>query len=325
MKKLSLFLIVSLVMFSCSVHEPVSDLELVDHILRNNSIWSMAFESNGTAWISTMSGYGDGLIKIDTNGTIQVFDSENSIINDEETVRDIEIDAMDKVWMSNDGLVCYEDGVFTRYDSTNSILPQNFVKSIAIDRTDRVWASSYAGGSDYAGVIMVDNGSFQLYSEENSAIPYERVWDIEVGPDNSIWMLSNGSFINYDGTNWVEYDEDDFGFHPAYITDIAIDNKNNVCTVMDYAMSSYWEEISPALFVFNPDKTIIFNQARPISPSVFVDSENIVWCGGFQGVSVFDGSTYSQLDIKHAASIIRESPSGEIWIGGGDGVYIYKK
>jgi len=322
MKKLLLLASVFVILCSCSVHQPVSDLELVDHILKNNSIWSMAFESDGTAWLGTQE---EGLIKVDTNGILQVFNSDNSIINEESTIRDIEVDSQDRVWISNDGLVCYESGQFTRYDSTNSIIPQNYVRSIAIDKLDRVWATSFGSGED-AGLVLYDSGNFQLFTEENSNIPDERIWDVEVDNDNSIWLLARSKFVKYNGVSWTTYDNDDFGFTPYMISDIAIDNDNRVCAVINYAASSSIHENDvPSLFIYNQNRTLVFNQKALMFPSVYVDSDNYVWCADFSGTGVFDGIAYNESYIDKASMTVCESPDGKIWIGCNDGVYIYQK
>lgn len=330
MKKSITIIAMFFLMLSCSHPEVDGNLTLLDHILGSNTIISIAFENNGTAWLSTnettTDTSGPSLIKYDVqDGSIEVFNHSNSILDSQIAIQDIEIDAQSRVWFGSRGLYCYHEGVITRYDTSNSIIPQNHIYAIAIDDDNRVWATCF-GSEEEAGVVVFDNGSFQLITEENSDIPYERVLDIEVGPDQTMWMLAGGNIVKYDGQTWTEYDEDDFGFRPYVIDDIAVDQDNNVCAVIDYAYSSSsFNDNVPILFIFNEDETVTFNAEMALTPSVFVDSDNDVWFSGYAKVRKYDGDTLKVYDLPHSSYCVNESPDGDIWIGSNDGVYIYQK
>ena len=330
MKKGIIFVVTIFILLSCGEREIYGNLTLIDHILEGKTIISIAFDDDGTAWLSTNETTtdvsGPSLIKYKiVDGSFEVFDHSNSILDSQIAIQDIEIDDQGRVWFGMRGLCCYDEGIFTRYDSSNSIFPQNSVRSIAIDSEDRIWANCL-GPEEDAGLILYDHGTFQIFNTENSDIPYEKVLDIEVGVGQDMWMLAGGNIIKYDGQTWTEYDEEDFGFQPYVIDDIAVDDDNNVCAVIDYAYSSSsFNDNVPILFIFNEDETITFHAEMSLWPSVFVDSDNDVWFCGYEKVRKYDGDTLKVYDLPHSSFSINESPRGDIWIGCNNGVYIYQK
>ena len=327
MKKLFVLLIIMLIPVSCSLFNPELNIEFDRKILDGYFVISIAFEDDGTTWMGTLGSYGQGLIRYSAQGT-QIYDHSNSIINDSTTIGDIEIDSQGRVWFGNDGLVCYDEGDFTRYDTSNSPIPVNNIRSIAIDSEDRVWfASGYFGE---VSLISFDGSTFTVYTSENSELPVNSIGDIEVDHNNNVWMAMRGIIDNicltkFDRSIWITYNVADLGFTPYLISDIEINNHNEIYGIIDYSLSSAMYDNRPSLFVFNgQNPAIVLSDSGSFHYSC-IDQNNHIWCSGFGSLAVYDGQNLSFLNTSHSSFAIKESPSGEMWIGSGDGVYIYKK
>ena len=320
-----LSMLVSLLLLSCLGNRQTDNLEfeLDNHILENSTVLSISFEDDGTAWLSSLNGYGDALTRVAPDGQITVFDEETALLDPETSIRDIEVDSQGRVWIANNGLIKYEDGIFIKYDTLNSILPANRIRSITVDSNDKVWVSSL--DFDKAGLVVIENDVMTLYNEENSGIPCERVMDIEADNQGNNWILAMGKFYKYNGSLWREEDISNTGFTPAYVSDFAIDQDGRICAVMNYAMSStLYEDDVPVMFIHGVDHTLVFYSEATNFPSICVDNNNRVWFSDLLGgLKYYDGQKLISTNFEHGASTTEVAPDGKLWVGSDDGVFIY--
>ncbi|HKI87535.1 MAG TPA: two-component regulator propeller domain-containing protein, partial [Draconibacterium sp.] len=132
-------------MFGCQKEavKPIEDKyyqinESYTHILEGYTITDIIFDQNGTAWIGTLD---DGLIKYQPGtGSTEIFNSDNSPISG--VIWDIQTDSKGNLWIGcSDGLIKYDGETFTRFDTSNSPIPEDVIWSIAIDDNDVLWFS----------------------------------------------------------------------------------------------------------------------------------------------------------------------------------------
>ncbi|MEA3391418.1 MAG: two-component regulator propeller domain-containing protein [Candidatus Marinimicrobia bacterium] len=340
MKKLSLFLLIIFIPLSCALFDPpvpeVEDITFIQQILDGYFVVSIAFEDDGTAWLGTLGGgYGPGLIKYETNGTTTIYDHTNSIINDSTTIRDIEVDKDGNVWIGNDGLICFDGNDFTRYSLLNENTHLNRVMSIASDSEGKVWFASWNllnSGVRTGGLVSFYQDEFTVYTPDNSGLNEYASYDIEIDNNDNIWLAQNSSLVKFNGNTWTTYGSDDLGFEPFMICDIDITSQNTVVGIIDYTGFSggmmFPSTGKPTLFSFDG-----INSQNVLTDSVFfqsltVDEQDRIWCPNFHNLRVYN-SRNLQLESIAPDNIgifaIKESPLGEIWMGSGDGVYIYQK
>ena len=333
MKKLSLFLLIILIPLSCTLFDPpeadVDNIEFVQKILDGYWVVSIAFEDDGTAWCGTLGGYSSGLLRY-KDGQVDVFNAENSIINDSTTIRDLDVDSQGRVWICNDGLVCYEDGNFIRYDSSNSLIPQNSTRSVEIDSNDKIWITSWISSGD-GGLISLENDVFSVFTTENSGLPSEIIRDMEIDNQNNVWLLYPNKITKFNGHVWTSYLSEDLGFEPYMLSDFEINSMDQVCGIMDFGYSSsmYSHVGNPVLYKFNGENAeVVLGDSTSSFFKIYLDLNDNIWCTGFNGIRVYQFNNlekFKVFELDHSPFFICESPDGKIWISGGGGVHIYQK
>jgi ligand-binding sensor domain-containing protein len=290
----------------------------------------MAFEDDGTAWLGTLGGYSTGLVRYQTNGTVDVFNSNNSIINDSTTIWDLDIDSQGRVWICNDGLVCFDDGNFVRYDSSNSLIPANRVNSVEIDANDKIWVTSWENGYEGA-LVSIDGDQFTLYTMENSSLPSYVISDMVIDSNNELWLLYNNKITHFDGSTWTDFQNAELGFTPYMMFRFSINSKDEICGLVEYTASSamYAYLNQPVVYQFNGQSSdIALGDSTSFYSRIFVDSDDNIWCSSHLKTRVYSAeglNKFNDLDLGHDTFIITESPDGKMWMSGDQIVYIYNK
>lgn len=294
-------------------------------ILDGYFVKSIAFDSQGNAWIGTFK---QGLIKYNASGTT-VFNSTNSIIPDTAVIYDIAVDSKDNVWIGCEGLIKFEGNEFTRYNSTNSPIPEDFVYSIAIDSEDKIWFTSCRFRQ--GGIVKYDGTNWTVYIPDNSELPVNSVKSIAIDNNDNVWLalseiVNDAYLIRIKNDNWRTYTGDDLGFSPYYFGNIQINSNNEVCGAIDYSLSSTIYNNGPQVFIFNGESSSQL-QHDSISgvKSITVDNEDNIWCAAYGGYAVFDGKDWT-IDYtsfkEYGVFAIEQAMDNTIWIGTGDGIYI---
>ena len=330
MKRLLPILLLLAMVNACKNDEPapfvISDAQLKDY-----HIISIAFDKSGTAWLGTL---GQGLIR--HNGTsIAVFDSSNSILT-KAAIWDIEVDKKGNVWFGADDLIKYDGSKFTRYGSGEYNLPRNAVRSVAIDGADNVWFS--AGASRQGGLVKYDGKRFSAYTPENSKLPGSLIGGIAIDQQNTVWVALNEgvsatSIVRIKDDKWDVFGEKELGFNPYYYGNIITDKNNDLLASINYGFSSSIAPSRPQIFRFNGQSTQIIKLPEEdkkvyMTQQVFVDRDNRIWAAFWDDkeYGIFRNGKWELKDLDESGGIFAfgQSPTGEIWLGAGRGVYILK-
>ncbi len=327
MKKLFVLLLIVLIPISCSIFEPNGSIQFVDKILNGYFIYNIAFESDGTAWMEARD---IGLIRYEPDGTMEIFNHTNSIINEQTYIKDIKVDSQDRVWFGNDGLVCY-DGEFTRYDSSNSDIPGGFVNHLAIGSDDKLWFSASGESMQEGGLGCCNNGNIVMYTKQNSNNPISRIGDIAIDQEENIWIvpmsiIHDTCMAKFDGAGWTVYDTTDFGFKPYHIGKIMINSNNELIGFIDYWLSSSTvPEDAPHMFIYDGVSFEILSDYSGNSLTSLIDKDGDIWYHGYGKITLVSGEETIHKLILYEPYSIFESPNGEMWVGSRNGVYIYRK
>ncbi len=335
MKKLSLFLII-LLTISCNLFNPLGDIQLIDTVLDDQFVVSLAFEDDGTAWAGIIRDQ-YGLVRIDPDGSTEIFDHTNSCLKDSANIWDIDIDSQGKVWMLNDdGLVCYNGGIFTRYDSIdNFYIPRAFTGSLAIDDDDNIWFIGYNPWVNCPTQKIFCFDGISIIGYEPNGMNLDQcpsITDIEVDPSGNVWFSfyrGDPVFLKYDGSEWTSYDTSDIGFAPYNITDIEFDSDNNLWFTDDYTDSSVAHQSQPALYEFDGE-----HEAEPYGETYYIseiaiDDNDNIWVTGLNPrLAVFDMNKRWVTDESDDVSFCRvmeKAPNGDMWLGTSEGINIFQK
>ena len=335
---MKIFLIISsvLVLFvSCLIVFPPGELNYRDTLLEDQFVVSLAIEDDGTAWAGIIRDQ-YGLIKINTDGSTEIFDHTNSCLHDSSNIWDMDIDSQGRVWMLNDdGLVCYDGDTFMRYDSLDDgYIPRAHENFLEIDNNDKIWFIGYNiyvncpaqkifcfDGSDFTSYVPNGTGMDQSYSYT----------DIKVDNSGNVWFSFNRGdpvFLKYDGSEWTSYDSSDIGFAPYKVSDIEFDSDNNLWFNDDYTFSSIAYNKQPSLYVFDgQNEAVPFGENHFIS-EISVDADDNIWiCGLVPRLGVLDVNqkwVTDNSDNIGYCRVMEMDPNGDMWLGTSEGIKVYR-
>ncbi|MBN1893257.1 hypothetical protein JW906_02135 [bacterium] len=143
-----------------------------------------------------------------------------------------------------------------------------------------------------------DNG-MTYYTPENSGLPGGEVRAILIDPQNGKWFGTKHGLARFNGLEWTVY-----GAEPASpgiagdrVQDLAYDGTGGTArlwvatdsgaTLLDFTQGP---DAEPVLAHFRTDNSgLVSNRVRAVE----VDEKNATWFGTDQGVSMYDGNTWS--------------------------------
>jgi ligand-binding sensor domain-containing protein len=337
MKNLLSLVIVSILLFSCEKGNQIPDpdpdpIPANQTILDSICVKTIVFDSEGTAWIGTLS---QGLVKYSLTET-KIFDSSNSPLTNN-PIWDITVDSKDNIWIGTNGLVKYDGIEFTTYNTTNSDIPEDVVRSVAVDSTDNIWMAS--SRFKMGGLAKFDGESFTVFTPENSALPVNLTNAIAIDNDDNVWVaatqgVNNSYLIKISGELWTVYDSVDFKQKISWISDIEINSNNQVCGVIDKTPFSLSVSY-PKVFNFdgsNLETYTIEGSSLDQFRSIMVDDNNNYWCTFGQGYAYSNGTMWTRIEAEvvggyyqEAYFTIEQAPDGNIWIGKGNGIEIIEQ
>ncbi|MEI6852825.1 MAG: two-component regulator propeller domain-containing protein [Bacteroidota bacterium] len=147
---------------------------------------------NGTPWIAR----GSGLYHFDGSTWIAL-----SLPYQPGDIIDIEMDSNNVLWMGlqpanygpplgpvfkGGGILKY-DGTFTKYDTSNSLLPSVRVQDLVIDNYGNIWVGTEAGLSKF------DHTTFTNFNKNNSPLSGLTVSSLAINHNNDLWMSTTWS------------------------------------------------------------------------------------------------------------------------------------
>ena len=208
------------------------------------------------------------------------------------------------------------------YNSDNSELPNQTIKSIAIDSTGAHWFATYMGG-----IAVEKDGQWTIYNTSNSGLPHNYVNCISVDQNNVKWIgTDGGGLASFDGQNWKVYKTSTSGIPSNVVMATYCDLDGSVWVGtyfggLAHLKNDQWE-------VYNDENSgLLSNKIVAITK----DNNNVVWVatqGG--GVASFDGSNWnvyteqnSKLTNDYVYSIAVDKDNKK-WIGtGGGGIVVF--
>jgi len=329
--RISRILLISvIVLTSCKESDPEPDPSRFlpnQTILEGFSIQSIAFDSEGTAWVGT---FNSGIIKYSLSET-QIFDSLNSPLTNE-MVWDIAVDSKNMVWIGGDGLTKYDGRSFTRFTPENSDLPESRIFVIDIDSKDNVWFSSSVHQS--GGLVKYDGQEFEVFTPENSPLPANSIEGIAIDKNDDIWLTAfqyvNETYIvKISNGNWEIHSGSEFT-NPYFIFyNLAIDSQGRVLALYNHFYATTTADYGYFSLLFHSDSVQQFSfESENILREAIVDDMDKFWCTLIDGYAIYDGESWKitrKEEFKSRSVFsIAQAKDGNIWIGTGSGIDIIK-
>ena len=335
MKKITMFLIVLLMVISCIFISPPGAISLQDTLLDDQFIVSLAFEDDGTTWAGIIRDQ-YGLVKINPDGSSEIFDHTNSCLHDSSNIWEIEIDSQGKVWMLNDdGLICYNGDTFTRFDSIDNYnIPRAYENLLAIDNDDNIWLIGYNPmvNCPTQRIFSFDGNEFTSYEPNGINLDQcNSIEDIELDRSGNVWFSFHRGdpvFLKFDVSEWAAYDSSDIGFAPYNISDIEFDSDNNLWFNDDYTFSSIAYLPQHSLYVFDGENEAVGFGDNLLISEIGVDNADNVWFTGLSPrLGILDMNQKWVIDNSDDVGYCRVmeiGPNGDMWVGTSDGIMIYR-
>jgi len=105
------------------------------------------------------------------------------------------------------GLVRFDGTRFTDYTTSNSLLQDNFIQSLAFDRDGNLWVGTRFKG---AGYFNFKKNTFVFYDTSRGLVD-NSVKSITVDGRGRVWFGTEGGVGVFDRMKWCRYTEQDYG------------------------------------------------------------------------------------------------------------------
>jgi len=146
----------------------------------------------------------------------------------------------------------YGQPVITTYSSSNSPLPFNTVRCIAIQNQFK-----WFGTDD--GLARFDGVNWSVYTTLNSPLLDDDIRAVCVENDTIVWIGTvQGGLYSFDGLNWENYTPTNSGLPDYLVRGIAIDTQNNIwcatsegIAMFDHVNWYTWDVLSHNLLTNN--------------------------------------------------------------------------
>jgi murein DD-endopeptidase MepM/ murein hydrolase activator NlpD/Tol biopolymer transport system component len=272
-------------------------------------VWSVYTTSNSSlpyGIVRTVAFDQDGRQWFGTDGSAASYDgSVWQVYNTVQNTHALVVDQNNVAWFGTygDGLWSFDGLNWKIYTSSNSGLPSNNVRSIAVDPTD---GSLWFGTGDccnYANGLAHKNGTtWTKYTPSNSCLPDRTILSIAVDSKGVIWLGTWGSgVVRFDGTTCTMYNTSNSPLPYNEVCDIAVDKDD-----------SLWFGTGAGLSHFDGTNWTVYTSTNSPLPggavSVEVDPSGNKWIGSSASLVLFDNTNFTIFNTSNSPL-----PNSDIW------------
>ncbi|MFQ6676974.1 MAG: two-component regulator propeller domain-containing protein [Fidelibacterota bacterium] len=216
------------------------------------------------------------------------------------------------------------------YNSSNSGLPDNYVRTVAIDPDGNKWLGTYT-----TGLIRFDGNNWTLYDTSNSGLQGTWIHDLDTDTEGYIWIsvakswgegpIEGMGLAKFDGdTIWQIYNDLNSDSPSDDIIAITTDGNNNV-----------WIGTTSGLARFDGTNWTVYDTSNSDLPeniveSIAIDSSGNVWAGLREtGLVKFDGVNWTLYNVLNSdlpdndVNCITINSDGVVLVGTDDGYAEY--
>jgi ligand-binding sensor domain-containing protein len=279
------FLLLTSLLFSQSTEEWLV-FTPTNSPLKTGFIHDITVDKFNNKWIATDS----GLVKTDginwTTYSNQISNSPGS------RFFVVQADREGVIWTQSHvinggslGLLRYDGTSWSLFNTENSPLPSNNIKSIIVDSSNNKWILS-SGTPPTCYLTKFDGDS--IWSNYTAYIYYAYYGDLAtVDSNNNIWMTDPNKLTKFDGSNYTFYP----GFFGTYPRDIKIDLTGTIWVAGDLAGLG-------GLVKWKDGISTIYDSIQALS--LAIDRHNNVWAGSVSKLYKMNGASYTIFDQSNS-------------------------
>jgi len=212
------------------------------------------------------------------------------------------------IWFCLGSTVLSQNPEWITYNTSNSGLPDNDVRSLAIDGSGNKWIVTGEG------LAKFDGSNWTVYDTSNSDLPDNYIRALAIDGSNNKWIGADSKLAKFDDTMWTLYTVTNSGLPGVFVGCIGIDKFDNK-----------WIGTSQGLAKFDGTNWTIFktiNSGLPSDNIICIEIDKFgnkwIWASDFVK---YDDTTWTVYNISsptgYLGSIecIATDNTGNKWIG----------
>ena len=235
-----------------------------------------------------------------------------------EWVYDADFDMNDFLWVATaDGLSKYDGTNWVTYNTSNTPLPSDNIRSVTIDNQNCVWISFQEVNFTIGGIAKFDGNNWTIYTPGNSNLPNYECFDILIDSQNNKWIHSKFSVTKFDGNNFVDYNSQNSGITGSEVFDVALDSLSRMCALVH---SPFYSEVcifdGASWTYMNPTNTPAMSNYSLYRISL--RGNKIIMSGGSgtNAVIIYDGINWNTYFGGDAIFAVHIDMSNNFWVSG---------
>uniref|UniRef100_A0A832G7R6 T9SS type A sorting domain-containing protein n=1 Tax=Ignavibacterium album TaxID=591197 RepID=A0A832G7R6_9BACT len=197
------------------------------------------------------------------------------------------------------GVYILDNGNWDSLNTSNSLIPDNYVFKITVDLINRYWI-----GIPNYGIATYYNGSWTLFHDQNS---FQGIGDfnfIEVDSSNKIWVGTDFfGLYYYDGNNWIKAISGQFSGGPSQLfTSLSVDSENRkwVTINLQGGGSKIAASLTDTSFVYYDSTNWGFQFTLFSYNGVVIDQNNIKYFGTTNGLLIYNDENWQFIDSSNS-------------------------
>ncbi len=175
----------------------------------------------------------------------------------------------------------------------------NGCNSIAFQNDGKIWFST----SD-SGAYMYNGTTWHHYIKQSV---FDGANSMAIDNDGNEWFASNNGLIKFDGSNWTVFNSANSGLKFNIINDLTVDKSGNIWLATG-SSNELGDTLTGRIAKFDGINNWVyyktFNDGQGLNYvyTISIDPNGKIWAGTFLGLTVFDGSKWTNYTDSHTSS-----------------------
>ena len=231
-----------------------------------------------------------------------------SIHGPDHITRDLLQDRNGNYWFATWlGIIRYDGHQFINYTLKENLIHFHVVSTYE-DKKGNLWFGTARGG-----LYKYDGKSFRLLTTSDGLI-YNTVTSFAEDEKGNIWMGTEKGISRYNGKSFTNFTKED-GLRGNNVAAILVDQKGklwigcapNGYNTQDGGISCY---DGKSFTDFNNENGLPFKNVI----ALLEDSAGNIWIGQFDGLTIYDGTSFTDVLSDFLTYYMIEAKNGDIWL-----------